>query len=409
VQLLSSLRDWLTELRTQRIRALSTVMGVAWGTFGVVGILAFGRGLEDPMEEKATGLGRGIVIVWGQRTTKPFAGYAEGRSVLLTEEDVLALGEQIPELDAVCPEYVRWDRVQRGERILNVPISGVFPEYAALRSIAPAPGGRFLDDRDLREARRVAFLGDRIARNLFGGEDAIGRTIQLLGTPFTVVGIMRPKLQESDYEGTDDGRICIPASAFRRVFGDRWVDYFIYAAHERKLTATATQRVYEVLGNRLSFDPADRDALNVWDTTEFDRIRETAFRAMDFLVVTACVLTLLVGGIGVGNLMFLVVRRRTREIGIRMALGARPAWILREVLVQALILVAVGGVVGFLAAVGLTAAIGASPLSEVLGVPRISPPIGAGTIVLLAVIGLAAGWFPARRAARLDPVRALAE
>lgn len=293
--------------------------------------------------------------------------------------------------------------------MLTVPISGIHPVFGELRNNHPALGGRFIDDRDLLEERRVVFLGDVLKRDLFGDEPAVGKTIALLGVPFTVIGVMRPKLQDSNYEGHDATRACIPATTFRQLTGDRLVDYFTLRPRERKDTELVIARVFEVLGRRLEFDPRDRDALRVWDTTETDTIRDTSFLAMDLMITLACLFTLLVGGIGVGNLMFLVVRRRTREIGIRMALGARPSWILREVLVQGLILVGAGGAAGFLAAWGLALAIGASPANEVLGTPRISTVTALGTIALLAVIGLLAGWFPARRAARLDPVRALVE
>lgn len=405
----SSLADWFRDLWAQRTRTLSTLMGIAWGTLGVVGLMAFGTGLEDLMRERAQGLGTGIVVARGQRTTLPHAGYPEGRPVLITEDDVLALRSRIPELEAISPEYVRGERVQRGERIFQTPISGIHPDFDELRNMEVEPGGRFINERDVREGRRVMFLGDRIREQLFGQEDPLGRTVVLRGAPFTVVGTMRPKLQESDYGGMDEERICIPASTYVRVFGDRWVDYFVYRAHRPELAKEATRDVYRVLGARLGFDPEDREALWVWDLAEGDRIRETSFAALNLLMGLAGIFTLLVGGIGVGNLMFLLVRQRTREIGIRMALGARPRWILREVLLQSLVLVAAGGALGFLGAWILSAAIGASPLAENLGQPRISMTIGLGTVALLGAIGLVAGWFPARRAAHLDPVRALAD
>lgn len=409
MQLLASLHDWLVELRTQRARTLSTLMGIAWGTFGVVGILAFGTGLEDVMRERAQGMGRGVAVLWGRRTTMPFAGRPEGRPIRLEVEDALALKERIPSIEALSPEFVRYDRLQVGDRVLNVPISGVHPDYGALRRMQPVPGGRFLTDRDLEESRTVVFLGDGVARGLFGDEDPVGRTVHVIGTPFTVVGVLEPKLQDNDYEGTDDERVCIPASTLSRLYGDRFLDYVVFAAHEPAQNAAAVAEVRRVLAARLGFHPADRDALTVWDTAENDRIRDTAFLAMDVLITLACLLTLCVGGIGVGNLMFLMVRRRTREIGLRMALGARPRWILQEVLVQAFLLVAAGGAAGFAAAWLLGLLISISPFTDVLGVPRISGAVALAVVAVLGAIGLAAGWFPARRAARLDPVRALAD
>ena len=409
MQLLSSLLDWLRELRRQKLRTISTVMGIAWGTFGVVGILAFGRGIEDLMRERAEGIGPGLVVIWPQSTTLPWAGFPPGRRVRIDEEDARAIVAQIPEIAELSPEYIRRHNAERAGRIFTVVISGVHPGYSALRNMIPLPGGRFLSARDEREARAVCFLGDDAARQLFGDEDAVGRTLEIAGTPLTVVGTMASKLQDSDYEGQDATRVCVPASTFVRIFGDPWLDYLVFTAHDRGRTGDAVARVYEVLGRRRQFDPLDADALQVMNMTEYDRVRETAFLAMNLLITLACALTLLVGGIGVGNLMFLLVRRRTREFGLRMALGAKPRWILHEVLVEALILVGVGGAAGFAAAAGLSALIAITPAVEFLGTPRISPLATGSTVAMLAAIGLLAGWFPARRAARLDPVRALAE
>jgi putative ABC transport system permease protein len=408
VQIIASLADWFHELRARKGRTLSTVAGIAWGTFGVVGIMAFGRGLEDLMRERAQGIGAGLVVLWGQQTTLPFAGFPAGRRIVFTEEDVFAISK-VPGVDLVSPEAVRWETVARGESLLTLPISGIHPRYAELRNVRVAPGGRFINERDLAEERRVAFLGDAVSRNLFGEESAVGRTVIFLGAPFTVVGVMLPKLQDSDYEGQDEDRVCIPLSTFQKITGGRYVGYFTFRAEDPDRTEEMIAAVFETLGRRLRFDPRDRDAFRMFDTTEGDRIRNVAFLAMDSMITLACLFTLAVGGIGVGNLMFLLVRRRTREIGIRMALGARPRWILQEVLLQAMILVTVGGAAGFLGAWALSAGIALSPAAESLGTPRISGTTATLTIVLLGVIGVLAGWFPARRASRLDPVRALAE
>lgn len=227
------------------------------------------------------------------------------------------------------------------------------------------------------------------------------------GSPFTVIGVLEPKLQDSDYNGKDESRTFIPASTYRRLFGDRFVDNFIYRARDRGQTVEVIDEVYAALGQRLGFDPADRDALNTWDTTEGDRIRSSIFDAMAMMSAFAGTLTLLVGGLGVGNLMYVLVKRRTREIGIHLALGALPRWILFEVLLQTMLLITAGGMLGFLGAWGLTSLIALTPLTSALGYPHISPMVAVGTISLLSLVGLAAGIYPARRAAGLDPVGAL--
>lgn len=404
---LTSFSSWLRGLREERGRTVSTLMGVGWGTFAVVAMLAFGAGIEAMLKERAAGMGNAVVVTWLNRTTMPYRGFPEGRSLLATDEDILSLMESVPGMGAVSSEYSRRENLEMGSEIFRTTLAGVFPSYGEMRNMDPEPGGRFLNREDERLGRRVIFLGDRTKRQLFGDRNAVGEQVVMAGSPFTVIGVLKEKEQDSDYNGRDDTRCCIPASTYRRLFGDRFVDNFVYRAESREQTAAVVDGVYRALGSRLGFDPADRDALNTWDTTESDRIRATIFGAMDLMTGLAGTLTLLVGGLGVGNLMFVLVRRRTAEIGIQMAMGALPRWILQEVLLQTMFLVALGGLMGFLAAWLLTAVIALTPLTEAMGVPAISWSTALATIGLLAAIGLIAGLVPARRAARLDPVEAL--
>lgn len=405
--LITPFGDWLRSLKAQRSRTISTLMGVGWGTFAVVAMLAFGSGLEDMMRERGQGMGRGVVVVWINQTTKPFEGFPAGRQLLATDEDILALLEEVQDMGFVSPEYVRSEQVAIGENQFRTTLNGVFPAYRDMRSMGVMPGGRFINEEDQRLGRRVMFLGDRIKQQLLGDGDAVGKQVVLAGAPFTVVGVLRPKLQDSDYNGNDDARICIPASTYRRLFGDRWVDNFVFQATRVEETSGVIDGVYQTLGRRLRFDPNDRYALNVWDTTESDRIRSSIFMAMRLMVGLAGTLTLLVGGLGVGNLMYVLVKRRTAEIGIQMAIGALPRWILQEVMLQTLVLVTAGGLLGFLSAWGLTALIAISPLTDAVGYPHLSGWASLATVALLVLVGLAAGYFPARRAANLDPVQAL--
>ncbi|MFK5955364.1 MAG: ABC transporter permease [Planctomycetota bacterium] len=404
----TSFSDWLISLNEQRGRTLSTLMGVGWGTFAVVSMLAFSVGLEVQMTERAQGMGDGVVVGWINKTTLPWKGFPEGRQLLATDEDIVALGEEVPGIGAVSAEYSRSEQVQIGQAIFRTSLNGVFPEYGEIRAMGVQSGGRFINEEDQGLGRRVMFLGDRIKHQLFGSANAVGEQVVMGGSPFLVIGVLEPKLQDSDYGGRDESRICIPASTYRRLFGDRFVDDFVFTALDRKNTEAVVRGVYETLSRRLGFDPSDVDALNIWDTTEGDKIRDTIFTAMRLMTAFAGTLTLLVGGLGVGNLMFVLVRRRTQEIGIQMALGALPRWILMEVLTQSFLLVAAGGLLGFFGAWGVTALIALTPITEAVGVPQISGLVALGTVGLLSLVGLVAGFFPARRAAQLDPVQALA-
>jgi len=354
-------------------------------------------------------MGQGIVIVWPGQTTKPWQGVPEGRAIRLTAEEVRRLPASVPGIAEISPENSVYARLRRGGQAFLPELTGVDPAYGALRNLPAQPGGRFLSELDLRERRRVVFLGDRVAQQLFGTADPVGQTLMLADTPFTVIGVMQPKQQDSDYGSHDTARAFIPWSTFAQIFGSRAVENFVLRAEDPAQLPGVIDGLYSSLARSHRFDPSDRFSLSLWDTTEADQVRRQAFSAMDLLTLLAGTFTMLVGAIGVGNLMFLVVRRRTAEFGLRMALGARPAWILRGVLLEALLLVGFGGVLGFFAAAGVAMLVGATPLVEDLGQPRISTELALGVSLLLLVVGLAAGWFPARRAARLQPAAALAE
>ncbi len=401
--------DLFASLRTQKVRAISTILGILWGTLSVVLLLAFGTSLRDHMRQQAKNLGDGISIVWPGTTTMPFDGYGEGRALRIEPAHVLGLEEAVPELDLICPEFSNWEVLRAGSNVFRVGVSGIYPQFQALRTLIPAEGSRLIHDADVRERRRVAVLGERLARNLFGNERAVGETFTLRGAPFLVVGVLRAKRQTSDYGGHDRDRAFLPATTHGEVFGRRTVSNFVFRAKSPALHEAATTGVYEALGRQLGFDPRDRDALGVWDTNEEQQMVATAFLGMNLIFGLAGAFTLIVGGIGVGNLMFVLVRQRTREIGIRMAVGARPAWILTEVLGQTALLVAIGGAAGFALSFVVAAGTNALGLENEIGHVVISPTVAGWTIGLLSLIALLAGYFPARRAARLDPVAALAD
>ncbi len=409
MSLLAGAADLYRSLRTQKVRAISTVMGITWGTLAVVLLLAFGTSLEAMMVQRQKNLGDGIAIAWGQRTTKSFAGYGKGRAVRLTTEDILALPPQIPELDLISPEYLARETVRVGANVHRVAMAGVYPDYRELRTMTPQPTGRFLNDADVAENRRVIFLGDVIAQRLFGSTPPVGQRVVLRQVPFVVIGVLQPKDQDSSYDAEDKDRVCVPATTFEQVYGRRFINNFVYRAVSPALHDACTRRIYELLGRTHRFDPDDRDAIFMWDTNEEQRMVGYIFFAMNLMFALSGAFTLLVGGIGVGNLMFILVRQRTREIGIKMAVGATPRAILTEVMGQAIALVAVGGVLGFAISYAVAAITNSLQLEEAIGVVRISPAIAMGTIALLATIGAVAGYFPARRAARLDPVLALAD
>jgi len=227
------------------------------------------------------------------------------------------------------------------------------------------------------------------------------------GTGFAIIGVLRPKLQSSTY-GYGDNRIAyIPASTMTSVLGYHYIANFIYRARDPRQQSFVTQRVYQVLSKICGFDPAGRETLMLWDTSEANKFIFYFFNGFNTLLGLCGIFTLMVGGIAVANIMYLLVGQKTSEIGIQMAVGAKPRHILMQFLLQALMLVAAGGLAGFLISWILTAIMGIVPLPEQIGVPEMSPIVCLVTVTLLGGIGLLAGYFPARRAASQDPVRSL--
>ena len=404
----SLLREFTADLRAQRLRTTLTVLGIAWGTIAVVVLLAFGVGLERQTIKRFHGLGDRIVILFGGRTTVSYAGFPEGRYISLREDDGHLLLREIPDIVALSPEYSdRQTPVRRGTSSANPNITGVYPVYGDMRNIIPATGGRFINERDLTQRRRVAMLGDEIAQLLFGAEEPVGRQVLIGETPFLVIGVMQPKTQNSSYNSRDKDRVFIPASTHVALFGGRSVANFVYRASDATATKQIERRVYELLGRRYAFDPSDEDALAVWDTSEFELQFSYMFLAFNMFFAIVGSFTLTVGGIGVANIMYIVVRERTREIGIRRSVGARRRDILLQFFGESFLIIALGALAGFLGSWGIVALLSLVPMQEFVGTPTVSPLVIAVTLSLLAAVGVLAGYFPARRAAALDPVEAL--
>lgn len=398
------------DLRTQRARFLLTTGGVAWGTFALTLMLAFGSGLREEMRRMMGGLGDDIVVAWPGKSGKAWQGLGLGRPMRLEESDLRILEREIPGLEAVTPEYRLMMPVRRGTATAAPHVHGVHPGYAVLRNVRAAAGGRFISPLDIENRERVAFLGDELALRLFGpGADPVGSVLQISGAEFRVIGVMSPKAQNSTYGGgMDKNKVFIPATTFRAMNGDLRFANFLYRARDPRETSGISKRVVAVLAARHRFDPTDPSILRTWDigqSAKFNRIFADSISA--FLgIMGVCMLG--VSGLGLSNVLTVVVEQRTREIGIRIALGARPRVILLQILAEAALWTSAGGAAGFGAAWALCQAIerGAGNVPY-MGTPTVAAGPALATALLLGMVALAAGFFPARAAARLDPVQAM--
>ena len=396
------------DLRTQKLRTFLTVFGIVWGTVAVTLLLAFGTGLKKQLVKTTAGLGDRICIAWPGLTSIPYQGLGKGRKVRLMEEDVEAIRKQAEGLSGISSEYSTSMKLHLDLKTWPVDVSGVSPEFGRMRNLIPDVGGRFIDPVDMAEQRRVVFLGDKLAKNVFGkAEDAVGKSVMLGSSPFLVIGVLRPKTQDSSYSGRDNDKASIPGTTYRALTGEKYVDNLIYQASSAFDTEPLTKRILEILGKRQKFDPTDKEALAVWDTTGQFKFFDTFMLAFTGFLGVVGSLTLVVGGIGVSNIMNVVVEERTKEIGIKMALGARQRFILGQFLLETLFVTGIGGAIGFAVSYGLCAVFPRFGLTEYVGVPEVSPFVAGVTIGILGLIGLLAGWFPAREASRLDPVVAM--
>jgi putative ABC transport system permease protein len=402
----SFLRQMLQDVRQQKVRTLLTLLGITWGTVSVSLLVAFGEGLQKRVVKNQRGMGENIVICWPSRTSIPYQGLGKGRRVRVDEDDIEALRREIPEA-SFSGEYERTKSSFRRERVRLTPqMSANSPVFALMRNIIPAAGGRYVDDLDVNRRRRVVFLGDKLKQDLFGEEEAVGHTITIDSVPFLVVGVMQHKEQDSSYSGRDVDKAFVPESTYKGLFTERYVSDFIFQARKGTDVADVTRKVYEVLGRRHQFDAKDKEAIGMWDTTEADKFFRIFFGTFRAFLGIIGSFTLIVGGIGVSNIMYVVVEERTREIGIKLAVGAKPRFIQGQFLTETLTLTAIGGALGFLITLLVMAVFPAS-LDEYVGTPAASPIVILTTATLLGLIGMAAGWFPARRASMLDPVVAL--
>ncbi|HPC82952.1 MAG TPA: ABC transporter permease [Thermoanaerobaculaceae bacterium] len=403
-----------TAARIQRKRMVLTVSAIAWGTVAILLLLSFGEGLKRSMEKGQRGLGDRLVILWMGQTEKPFAGLPAARPIRLVPEDVgLVLGA-VPEIGAAAGEMHNWNvQLVNGRTALNKRVVGVQPAYGELRANYPQPGGRYIDDLDMLHKRRVVFLGDNLARDLFGDADPVGRTLQLADSTFTVIGVMQKKRQMGMYGGPDADRATIPLSTFEALFGRRHLSNLVYQPVSEAAAPAARRRFLEVMGSKYRFDPSDTRVFGFWDTIENARVFSNMMIGIEIFLGIIGALTLVIGGVGVANIMFAAVQHRTREIGIQMALGARRVWITGGLVLESLTLTFAGGLVGIGAGSALVRALAAFQASnpneamEFLGQPTISVPIAVTTVLLLGGIGLLSGYFPARRAVTIQPAAAL--
>ncbi|HSJ10556.1 MAG TPA: ABC transporter permease [Longimicrobiales bacterium] len=394
----------LEDLRSQKLRLALTLFGIFWGTFAVVVLLAFGTGLERKAEEEMA-TGTGVVTLRSGMTRIAYRGLPEQRRIRLRPEDAQLLRSEVPGIARLSEATTASGTLRAGDRSVQATTYAVEPEYATLLELQPADGGRFVNRRDIVERRRVAVIGPGIATQLFNDVDPLGRQFRMRASTFTVVGVLARREGSGGFR--NDERVFIPATTYRIVSGTAFISSIVYEPVSDDVGAQTMQHAFDLLGARHRFDPTDRRALQQWDASEFEQEIRFFLLALKIFLAVVGGFTLLVGGIGVANIMFVVVRERRVEIGVKRAIGARRIDIIIQFMSEAALLVGLGALFGFLFAVLVVKLTGMIPATEDMGVPVISGGVAAITAGVLALVALAAGVFPARHAARLDPATCL--
>jgi len=408
MQILSTISEFVRDMAAQKLRTILTVFGIVWGTVSIIVLLAFGSGFQKKTMASMNGIGESVILLWPGQTAKVFKGYGRNRSISFTEDDVDLLKREIDGIAFISPEYsTRRAAIRVGTKLRTPNVTGIIPEYSLMRQVLPQEGSRFINELDIKYRRRVIFLGDGLAEYLFGNVDPVGNYVSVGNSSFRVIGVMKSKEQDSSYNSRDEDRAFIPASTFKAIFGYRHISNIVLKPVDPRMSSSIQTQIYQVLGRKYKFDPTDKEALSIWDTTEFQQMVQYIFIGFNAFMSIIGLCTLTVGGIGVANIMYVVVQERTREIGIKRAVGACKRHIMGQFFFETFFIVFLGALIGYLISAILVALIGVLPIDDFVGTPKIELWVAFTAFAILSFIGLLAGFFPAKKAAGLHVVECL--
>jgi putative ABC transport system permease protein len=405
--------DVFRTLWAHKLRTFLTMFGIAWGIVSIVLMVAAGEGLRKGQEIQARNLGKDILIVFHGRTSLQAGGTRAGRVVRWDDADVTAVQQGSPDCEYALPELEQ-DTVRAHSNYNNAAfmVTGSYPPFAYIRSLDVGQG-RFYDWDDMHESRRVAFLGTEASKQLFPGRNPVGEALYLNDFPYLVIGVMAEKKQDSSYDGWDVRKVFIPFSAMRRDFPDKppgtahTFDQLLVTPKSVQQHEACKRELRAALAKMHNYDPNDKEACPIWDTVQEAKAFQQMTNGMKYFLGAVGIVTLFLGGLGVMNVMMVAVRERTREIGVRKALGAPAYTILRQFFMEAVFIAFVSGGIGMGIAYGLCSLVNLLPMPDYFA--GLLPTWSSGLVacLLLGTIAVLAALYPARRAASIDPIEAL--
>ncbi len=409
--LVDIVRQSLATLWEHKLRSFLTMFGIAWGVGSLLLLVGLGEGFRSGQARQLSNLGQDIMFVFPGRIPQVAGSLQSGQTYHFTYDDYLAIKAEARTLKSVSPVINREDiRAVSDYGSTNGQVFGVVPDYHNIRTI-PIGTGRWFNDEDNSQHRRVAVVGWELLKNVFPGRPAVGSTILLNEVRFDVIGVLA-KVGQDGNNGTN-GRIFVPLETMRDLFplkGDNVenaISFISYRPLDKSEHLRSKLEIHNIIARRHHFDPKLEDAFEDWDTIENSQRVDKIFDAMDYFLGVVGFVTLGLGAIGIINIMLVSVTERTKEIGLRKALGATHRNILSQFFVEGMFLTIFSGGIGLLLASGFMTALAQLPSPEGFDTPRIVPMSAVSAILSLAIAGIAAGLYPARKAALMAPVEAL--
>jgi putative ABC transport system permease protein len=419
----------LQNLRANKLRSFLTMFGILWGMVSIVILSAMGEGFQAGNEKALRELGKNIGIIWGGRTSLQVGGERAGRVINLTLEDARAFETESSMVAVVSPELQRGAvKVKSAYNDATTNVNGIEPQYQEIRTIELEDGRNF-SPLDEEQVARVAILGFDMAEQLFGKRNILGERISLNGLSYTIIGKIRKKDQDSNYSGPDNNKIFVPFAAMardmpRRDAADGVLSDIIVAPKDwvvdelptvldnrsgriEDITWPLEANLRAILARRHGFDPSDKQAMPMWDTSMNTLMFGRMIANMKVFFSVVGIVTLALGGIGVMNIMLIAVKERTREIGVRKALGATTKNIQHQFFLEGFFLTMLSGGTGMLLAIGLCKLINLAPMPTRFAGMILSWQTAVLSLLMLVAVGVVTSTYPARRAAELPPVEAL--
>jgi len=405
------LADTIYTLWAHKLRTALTMFGIAWGIISITLMVGAGEGFAQGQAKVAERFGKNIMIISAGRTSLQAGGMRAGRRIRWNADDYKFVTREAPDCSFVLPELGNSHVVKSPYNSATRLVVGSLPPFAYIRTIDIATG-RFYNQTDVDEAARVAVLGSDVYKQLYAGRPAAGDEILIRGIPYRIIGVMREKEKDSTYDGQDVGKVFVPFPSMLRDFPNQTgppkaIDRLIATPRDLSVHESCKAQVRGALARLHHFDPRDKEAASIWDTVENSKQFQTMSDGIKYFLGAIGIVTLFLGGIGVMNVMLVAVRERTREIGLRMAVGATRGTIVRQFFVETIIVVFLSGGFGLAVGQGICAAVNTLPMPQYFDglIPTREATLGA--FLLLGVVAVLSALYPASRAAAVDPIEAL--